>query len=531
MKYFRVIFGITVNLLSAIPARAQARPADHPALVVLIAIDQMRGDYLDRYRSQWRGGFATILQQGHYFPKGLQDHAITETAPGHATMLSGRNPGHVGIVTNGRGVTDPTTPLLDAPGPGASPRRFQGTSLYDWMVAADSGSRALAVSGKDRGAILPVGRSRTASVYWYADGRFTTSRWYRDSLPAWVREFNARPWATALAGREWDLLRSPGAYTETDDRLFENGGHDVVFPHRLPGTTDSLALMLSSFPWLDSLTADFALDGATRLGLGRGPATDLLVLSFSATDYIGHSFGPASREIHDQLLRLDRTLGVVMDSLGRLLPGRPIIYVLTGDHGVTPFPEAARAAGRPGGREGLVAFLRWWNNLLHVRTGLRLGLSFESGLLTANDEALEQSGMNADSLAEAIAIRLRLEPGVRRVYTHASLAAAPASDVDAARWRRSLSPSTSWLVCADADAGWIWAESKGWTTHGTTNPDDVTVPIAFLGFGVTPGRSTAAVRTVDIAPTLAAILGLTPLDSLDGTVLKEVVAPQRGGTR
>lgn len=524
------MFGITVYLLATIPAGAQARPADRPALVVLIAIDQMRGDYLDRYRSQWRGGFATILQQGHFFPKGLQDHAITETAPGHATMLSGRNPGHVGIVTNGRGVPDPTTPLVDAPGPGASPRRFQGTALFDWMVAADSGSRALAVSGKDRGAILPVGRSRTAGVYWYADGRFTTSRWYGDSLPAWVSAFNARPWAAALAGREWGLLRSPAAYPETDDRSFENGGADVVFPHRLPGTPDSLALMLPYYPWMDSLTAAFALDGATQLGLGRGASTDLLVLSFSATDYIGHSFGPASREIHDQLLRLDRTLGVVMDSLGRLLRGRPILYVLTGDHGVTPFPEASRAAGRPGGRAGLGAFLRWWDNLLNVRTGLQLHLSFDSGLLMADKEALEQSGMNADSLAEAIAVRLRLEPGVRRVYTHASLAAAPVGDIDAARWRRSLNSSISWLVCADADAGWIWADTKGWTTHGTTNPDDVTVPIAFLGFGVTPGRSTATARTVDIAPTLAAILGLTPLDSLDGKVLREVVAPQRRGT-
>jgi len=528
VRFLRFIFGIAVLILTPLGLPAQSPPAGRPALVVLIAVDQMRGDYLDRFRPQWQGGFARLLRQARYFPGGLQDHALTETAPGHSTMLSGRDPGRVGIVTNARGVPDPSTTLLGVAGTGASPRRFEGTTLFDWMTAADPASRALSVSAKDRGAILPIGRSKEAGVFWYARGSFTTSTWYRDSLPSWVREFNTRPWAAALVGRQWSLLDAPAAYAEADDRPYENGGSDIVFPHRLPGTTDSVALVLPSYPWMDSLTAAFALEGVRQLALGRGPATDLLVISFSATDYIGHAFGPDSREIHDQLLRLDRTIGSLEDSLARLLPGRPILFVLTADHGVTSFPEASLAAGRPGGRAGLDQFARRWNDSLAVRLGANPALSFESGLLSADLAALRRAGVNTDSLAEVIAAAMRRQAGVRSVYTRASLAAAPAGDVDATRWRRSLAPSVDWLVCAVADRGWIWAGSKGWTTHGTTNPDDVTVPIAFWGPGVRPGRSTAPAHTVDIAPTLAALLGVKPLEPLDGVPLRAVMTTAPG---
>src|SRR5512147_476412 len=155
----------------------------------MITVDQLRSDYLMRWRSQLSGGLAQLLTSGSVFSNAYQDHAITETAPGHSTMLSGRWPAHTGIVTNLLGVGDPDAPLLEVKdaGQGASPRRFRGTTLYDWLRAADSGSRVLSVSRKDRGAILPVGRSR-GDVYWFDSGLFSTSTWYRteDTLPGWV---------------------------------------------------------------------------------------------------------------------------------------------------------------------------------------------------------------------------------------------------------------------------------------------------------------------------------------------------------
>src|SRR5438477_13176106 len=165
-------------------------PAPRPRLVVVITVDQLRPDYLDRYRSQLTGGLALLLKQGAVFTEAYQDHAVTETAPGHSTILSGRWPAHTGIIRNTVGVQDSTAPLLGISGPGASPARFRGTALFDWLKAVEPGARALSVSGKDRGAILPIGRAK-AQVYWYSYGAFTTSHYYANSLPTWLQTFNA----------------------------------------------------------------------------------------------------------------------------------------------------------------------------------------------------------------------------------------------------------------------------------------------------------------------------------------------------
>src|SRR6266508_1384929 len=174
--------------------------APRPRLVVVITVDQLRPDYLDRYRPQLKGGFAMLLKTGASFTDAYQDHAVTETAPGHATILSGRWPAHTGIIRNLAGVQDQAAPLLEVRGSGASPARFRGTALFDWLEAVEPAARALSVSRKDRGAILPLGRVKQ-QVYWYQSGVFTTSRYYADSLPAWVRAFNARRVPFRAAGR------------------------------------------------------------------------------------------------------------------------------------------------------------------------------------------------------------------------------------------------------------------------------------------------------------------------------------------
>ncbi len=492
-----------------------------PRLVVVIIVDQMRGDYLERFRTQWTGGFARLLKDGSVFPHGLQDHAITETAPGHATILSGRDPGHVGIATNSRGVPDPEAPLVGGGGPGASPRRFIGTALYDWMLARDSGARVLAVSKKDRGAILPVGRAR-GQVYWYAGTRFTTSRYYADTLPGWVQEFNRREGPRRLAGTRWKLLLPDSNYRETDDMPYENGGRDRVFPHQLPASPDSAALALPDYPWMDSLTLDFALNGAGRLGLGRRNRPDLLVVGLSALDYVGHSFGPDSREIHDHLLHLDRWLGWFLDSLATQVPKERILVVLTADHGVTPFPELAARHGTAARRVSLDAVIAAARRALNDRVGPKITLQFDEGLLSTDIGALNAAGISVDSLATTLAESARREPGVTRVYTPRSLRAAPLTDETAGRWRRTLPDGYGWLICASIAPGDVWGAETGWTTHGTTNPDDVIVPIVFMGKGIIPGLHGRAVRTTDIAPTLAVLLGLQPLEPLDGRRIPEV---------
>lgn len=515
-----------VALVVTASARAQQLPsrARHPVdLVVLIAVDQLRGDYLDRWPGQLTGGLARIRDGGAFFPHALQDHAITETAPGHAAMLSGREPAHTEIVANARGVPDPSAPLIDAQGPGASPRRFAGTALYDWMLAHDPAARVLSVSRKDRGAILPVGRAR-GDVYWYADGRFTTSRYYRDTLPAWVRDWNAGLHLERLAGTRWTLLRDPSAYAEPDSVAQEHGGVDYVFPHVLPAA-EQLRARITDYPAMDSLTLDFALAGVRTLALGRrsGGMPDLLSISLSTTDAVGHAYGPDSRELHDQILRLDHWLGAFLDALGREVPPSRMLLVLTSDHGVGALPELAVARTGHGGRLWLGDVATAAERTLEARYHTGFGIGFDNGIVTGDTSALAARGVSIDSLARALAGAGEGRAGVATAYTPRTLASAPAGDSAARRWRRTIPASLSWLAAFAPAPGFVWSPGKASAEHGTPVADDLHIPIAFVGAGIAAARYDAVVRSVDIAPTLAALLGIAPTEPLDGRAI-DVVA-------
>lgn len=490
--------------------------------MVLVAVDQLRPDYFARFGSQFTGGLAFVRAHSAFFPRALQDHANTETAPGHSTMLSGREPTHTGVVSNDRGVPDAAAPLVDFPGPGASPQRFDGTTLFDWMLAADPRSRVLSVSRKDRGAILPIGRAK-GSVYWWANGAFTTSRYYADTLPTWVRAFNGRHSAEALAGATWNLLLPAAAYPEPDSMFFEHTGDDIAFPHALPKTPEQMRAQLANFPWMDSVTLAFALEGVRTLGLGQAGSTDLLSVSLSTTDAVGHAYGPDSREIHDQMLRLDRWLGQFLDSLARHVSAERTVFVLASDHGVTSFPEfSVVVEHRKAGRTSLDGLAREEGNAFAARYAVDFGFDFNSGLLGADTAALRARGVNIDSLARHLAREALAHPGVAAVYTPRTLASAAASDTNALRWRHAIPATVPWLICAVAKPGYIWSTGRQIAEHGTLNEDDVTVPIAFWGRDVVAGTSQQRIRTVDIAPTLAAYLGLTPSEPLDGRRLAGV---------
>jgi len=510
--------------LSSASGQGRPEPRRHVALVVVITVDQMRGDYLARYATQYSGGLARIAARAALFPRAVQDHANTETAPGHATILSGREPVHTGIVSNDRGVSDPLSPLLDYAGPAASPARFDGTTLVDWLHASDARSRVLSVSRKDRGAILTVGRAK-GSVYWWANGAFTTSRYYADTLPAWVKAFNARGSAEALAGKTWELLLPAPSYAEPDSMFFENGGSDFTFPHALPRAPDAMRVQLANYPWMDSVTMDFALEGARALDLGRRGATDVLALSLSTTDAIGHAFGPDSRELHDHLLRLDRWLGTFLDSLGRLVPAERTLFVLTGDHGVTSFPEyTAMVKHRPAGRVSLDGLARETAAALSDRFEMDFGFDFNgNGLLIADTAAMRARGLSVDSLASALAAKARRAPGVAAVYTPRTLAAAPAADVDALRWGHAIPAEIPWLFCGVLKPGYVWSPGRLIAEHGTLSDETASVPIAFWGAGIVAKTHAERARTVDIAPTLAALLGVKPSEPLDGKVLQSVL--------
>lgn len=496
-----------------------------PRLVVAITVDQMRADYLDRFASQYTGGLARLVRGGAIFTDAHQDHANTETAPGHATTLSGREPYRTGIVLNSVGVPDPHAPLIGGGGPAASPFRFRGSTLIDWMRIHDPRSRALSVSRKDRGAILPLGRAHE-SVYWYAtDGRFTTSTYYRDTLPSWVNGFNARGLPERYAGKSWDLLLPASAYPEPDTVQIEDLGREPAFPHRVPADEAQAVASLIAFPFMDEVTVAIALDGVQALKLGTGPAPDLLAVSLSSTDAVGHRFGIASREIHDQLLRLDRTLGVFFDSLYKLRDSASIVVSLTADHAATLPPELAvvRPGTPPPVRADLSAFNRAFLDTLVVRGLGDGGAEFADAILFLDPAAFQRAGLDRDSVARAYASQVRQQPGVLRADRWASiLSADTVKDSVARRWRHSIPPDVPAAVVITLRPGSVWGRyAPG--IHGSPWDEDTHVPLVFYGPPFKAGRYNEKARVVDLAPTLAAVLAIPPTEPLDGHILKRAL--------
>jgi predicted AlkP superfamily pyrophosphatase or phosphodiesterase len=514
-------------------ASAQAGDVAPPRLVVFITIDAMRADYLPRFAQQLTGGLGRLYRGGAVFTNGFQDHAITETAPGHSATMSGRFPVHTGISTNSAGVNDTTVTLIEAAGPGASPFRFRGTTLTDWLIAKDSRTRVLSASRKDRAAILPIGRSKQP-VFWYAsNGTFTTSTYYASTLPGWVRAFNAQRLAQGYAGAAWRLLLPDSAYSEPDSVAIESGGMEFVFPHIGSTSPDTAARRLSEFPWMDELTLKFALAGVNALKLGAGPQTDLLAVSLSTTDAIGHRYGPDSRELHDQILRVDRALGVFLDSLFRMLSPDDVVIALTADHGLTPFPEVhAHDANAGAVRVNPRPFLQALSDSLAVAgvEGMGLntafgfyagnGFTFDSGVFAIDLATLTKAHINIDSLLQATRAGFLKVPGVARVDRISELARRDTvNDRIARRWLHMFADESKAALVVTLAPYNYWLSGPS-AQHGSPNDSDARVPIIFYGSGVRPGRYDEFARVVDMAPTLAAIIRVAPLEKLDGHVLR-----------
>lgn len=510
----------------AAPAeRPFPEPSAVPTLVVLITVDQLRGDYLDRFKGL-DGGLARLVRGGAWFSNAHHDHATTETAPGHSVLLAGRHPRNTGIVRNNAGTQDPQYPLIGAEGVSASPFRFRGGTLVDWLRLKDPNSRALSVSRKDRGAILTVGRD-PQEVYWYADetGIFTTSTYYKDTLPTWVTRFNEERGPRRFAGQQWTLLRPENQYPEPP--LVQAGDdRGTGMPRQLPEDSALTARIIPQTPFMDEATLEFALTGLRELQLGSGPHTDVLAISLSATDHIGHRWGPDSRELHDQVLRLDRMLGAFLDTLFMLRDSTRVAIVLTADHGVAPYPEehfdwAGEESGP--GRVEMRDILGRFVGEVVARGVDSLAMSFDGGMVLVDRRAFERAGVNADSVLRLMGAELSKRPGVQRVDLMSDLQKANSSrDAVARRWLNSIPSDLPVAAVITLEPYWYPAWIT-YATHGTPHDYDSHVPIIFYGAQFQQARHSGFVRTVDIAPTLAWITGTIATDRLDGQVLWRAV--------
>ena len=510
------------------PAQSPVSPSrPRPRLVVFLTVDQMRPDYFDRWTRQLTGGLGRLSKQGAFFTNAYQDHGVTETAPGHSVTMSGRFPRSTGILRNSAGVEDQQAPLLTSRDAGASPFRFRGSTLIDWMRVDDARSRALSISRKDRGAILPLGRAKQ-SVFWYATsiGEFTTSRYYADTLPTWIRRVNARRIPQRLAGRSWTLLLPAREYAEPDDVKQESAGKNFTFPHVLSTDTVHAGAELTATPMMDKLTLDAALEGMQALALGRGPQTDLLAISLSATDYVGHRYGPDSREQHDNIVRLDRALGAFIDSLYRLRDSSTIVFALTADHGVTPYPELeARRTGRaplpPYDLAPPVKALR--SSLRRAGVDSR-AVSLDGAMVIVDREAFARARANPDPILARFADALRRRPGIARVDRLRDLTSRDTVRDDVSRrWLHMIPPDARVELIVIPVEG-AYPKRAEVAEHGSPYDDDAHVPLIFYGPGFRAGRYAERALVADAAPTLAHLLGVTPIERLDGRVLRRALA-------
>ena len=525
-------------LVLAPGAAAQAAPRPRPRLVVAIAVDQLRADYIDRFRPYFGpGGFNLFLQRGASFAQARYAHATTSTCPGHAVILTGSYSEVNGIIANewydtrtGRPtycVEDPAVTLVGSGGPGRSPRKLFGATVGDVLrTATASRSRVVTVSAKDRSAIM-LGGQLADAAYWIVDTLFVTSTYYRADLPAWVREFNASRAMSRYFGQTWERLLPAAAYQMMgpDDEPAERdvAGMGRTFPHRIGGID-----ALHSTPFLNDVVADFAMRAVAAEGLGRDTVPDLLGISFSANDGVGHTFGPESHEVMDVTLRLDRTLQRLFGFLDRTIGLANMVVVLTADHGVAPMPEVL-ARMRPGSTARRL-------DPAIIDHAVRKALSARYGQVDApgwvvyhvppqmylNRAALATLNIPVEDAERVAQAAVRSIPGVHEVLTGSELTRQRAAGTESGPVR-SFYPSRSGNLYYMLEPYWLPDASASGAEHGSGWRYDQEVPLLWFGRGILPGVHQGPADIADIAPTLSALLGLLSPGGSQGRVLSEML--------
>ncbi len=518
-------------LASALLPGACARPAapppeGAPRLVLLVVADQLSQDLLERTRPLLTGGLARLLDQGASFTDAHHAHAGTTTAPGHATLATGADPARHGVIANSwfDRVRGGWVYSVEDPGRGlVSPVQLRVPTLGDRLRERWPRSKVFAAAGKDRSAVLLAGR-RGHGAFWFEDGEWVGSEYYTPrGAPDWLDTFNERDEPRRLLGRLWEPLPvAPEDAAAAGVLAADRGDFDPGLPRAFggfsPAADGGFYEAFEDSPFLDQDLAELAeaLVEAEELGADGWP--DLLALSFSALDLVGHEYGPNSPEALDVVLRLDRTLGDLFAFLDREVGEGEVLAALSSDHGVAPLPELAAALGVPGRRAGrdLVACLQ--------RANLDLGLRFGEGIdwlgrgFYLDGEALAEHDFEAAEVAAAAAELVERCPGVARAWTWADLADDGESATYRDAFRRSFDPERSPDLLIEVEPYFVPVTS-GDATHGSPHPYDTHVPLVFAGPGVPAGEVAGRVHTSDLAPTLGALLGLPPAEGLDGESL------------
>ncbi len=519
--------------------------SQRPKLVVGIVVDQMRQDYLLRFKDKFdEGGFNRLLNEGYQFKNAHYNYIPTYTAPGHASIYTGTTPSNHGIIGNNwfdKQKNTSTYCVYD----GAvsevggsersgrmSPKNLKASTITDeLMLTSNFRSKVVGVSIKDRGSILPAGHNPTGS-YWFdsSSGNFMTSTYYTNSLPKWVEQFNKQKLVNQYLGQTWTTLLDLDDYEEStqDDVPYERpfkGQEKAIFPYNLPELAKNNGLgLIRTTPYGNTIVMDMGIAAIEGEELGEDEITDFLAISFSSTDYVGHAFGPNSIELEDTYLRLDLEIKRLLDFLDEKF-GENYLVFLSSDHGVVDVPLFLEDNKMVGGYIDINAM----DSVIDHRLNLRFGegnwiKNLSNDQLFLDHDFIKIKGFDLKEIRDFLKEILLSYDGVNRVYTFDELTSENTTDEIKKRFENGFNMKMSGDIAVSLIPGYLFDSGyeKAGTTHGSGYTYDTHVPLLFYGSGIKKGSSVREVSITDIAPTLSMLLDISLPSSCTGQPLAEL---------
>lgn len=537
------IWGILILVVAFCGSIAAQSTLKKPKLIVGIVVDQMRQDYLYKYADRYsEDGFKRLINEGFMMKNGHYNYIPTYTGPGHASVYTGTTPATHGIIGNNWYVKstgesiycagDSTvTNVGGTPGSGQiSPRNLLTTTITDELrFASNKRSKVVGVAIKDRGASLPAGH--LGDAYWFdsENGDFMTSTYYHDELPAWVKAFNAKKLPDSYLNQTWETLYPIDTYTQSiaDNNPFEatfSGKESSTFPYNLAKLREQNGGpgLIAATPFGNSITLDFAIAAIEGENLGKGKETDFLAVSFSSPDYIGHKFGPASVELEDNYLRLDRDMATLLEYLDKTIGEGEYLIFLTADHGVADIASYMESEKVPSGnvnvsyiRSQLIGYMK----AVYGDGDWILNVSNEQVFL--NEKLSRDQKLDLTKIEDELALFLLNFRGIKEVYTATTMKTGAFEEGRAHSLQNGYNHKSSGNLLLILEPGWLTGGAKG-TSHGTGFTYDTHVPILFFGWNVKAGSSTRYSSITDIAPTLSMMLGIRLPNGSTGQPIFEI---------
>jgi len=534
----RFLFLASLLLVPGFGCRQSTEDAARPKLVVLITIDGLRSDLLEQYDPVFTGGFRRMRDRGYRFTNAWVDHAITVSHAGHVSLATGRYPSKHGIVdaayyspVDGKrvlvdAVADSANPIIGMPDvPGASPNKILTEGISDWLRSQSNGSRSLAVGSGDVSSLLHV-YSKGSDVYWYKNGRYVTSTYYKRAYPDWVIRFNEEVLPEHLRAMDtWDVSvpDSFRSLARPDASQYEGDLVHTGFPHLITqelaegfrrDSTAARSTWIRWTPMIDLSTLALTKEGIRASELGTRDATDYVSIILSTVDSQTHYFGPGSLEVFDILVRLDRELESLFTFLDSYVGEDRYVVALSSDHGFPEIPEISVERGESARRVKAAEI-----DALFSRIGaaLKRAPANESDRQRILERVAEGADMVADLYTTADLISAQTNDLFLRLYQH-SYRKDRVPRLPIFSLQTSTSPIGEEGAMVRLRPGTMIDIDR--TTHGSPYEYDRRVPLLFLGKLVPYGASDEYARTVDVAPTLAALAGIRVPADVDGTVLE-----------